>query len=287
MGHVVHMKTVLHGAPARGHRRRPSFRERMRRIHERPPGRMGQSMALIPNCITISALCLGLWGMKLAMAQKWEWAVAAVVLAACLDAMDGRLARLLNASSHFGASLDMLSDLSNFGFVPAWIMYLFVLKNSGGWGWGACLLFVVCCALRLARFSTGLFDSKDSFCGLPSPAGAMIALAPLVVTFEWPEVSDHIAPWAALALAASGLLMISRVPVPAFKNMHLKPGYTMLALAAVGLLFAHIICFPWRTLLVMETAYGLATLGFALLYARRRTQARSGASQGGRLPPGP
>lgn len=247
--------------------RRPSkmrFRDRMRRFRERAP----QPSSLIPNIVTIGALCLGLWGLKLAYEGRWEWAVGTVVLASFLDAMDGRLARFLNASSQFGASLDMLSDFANFGIVPAWMMYFFIFHSYGGVGWGACLFFMMCCALRLARFSTGAFDTKAFFCGLPSPAAGLIALAPLMITLEWPEARAYVGYGSFVSLCGSALLMISRVPTPALKNLSLRPGWMMPILAGVGLFFANLIQFPWRTLLALETVYLLSLIPFAFYQLR-------------------
>jgi CDP-diacylglycerol--serine O-phosphatidyltransferase len=153
---------------------------------------------LIPNMLTVMALCAGLTSMLYALQARWEPAVIAIVAAGVLDGLDGRIARLLNGQSKFGAELDSLSDFISFGVAPALLLYIWQLSELKGLGWAVTMAFAVCCALRLARFNTKL-DNTDLpawtsrfFVGVPAPAGAGLALIPVMATFELgPGYLDH------------------------------------------------------------------------------------------------
>jgi CDP-diacylglycerol--serine O-phosphatidyltransferase len=151
----------------------------------------GNMNRLIPNAITVGALCAGLSGIRFAIDGRFEMAVAAIMVAAVLDGLDGRMARLLNGTSKFGAELDSLSDFLSFGVAPALIVYLWVLSAWGGLGWIVALAYAVCCALRLARFNTMLTEPNQPswaghfFTGVPAQAGAVLALMPLMAHFEF------------------------------------------------------------------------------------------------------
>src|ERR1043165_3042887 len=145
---------------------------------------------LIPNMLTLFALCAGLSSIRFAMDARWEHAVLAILFAAIFDALDGRIARLLDSTSKFGAELDSLSDFISFGVAPAMILYLWALDQSGRIGWGLFLVFSACTALRLARFNTKL-DNTDLpawtsrfFTGVPAPAGAALALPAIACTLH-------------------------------------------------------------------------------------------------------
>ena len=145
---------------------------------------------LLPNMATVIALCIGLSSIRFALLARYDYAIIAIIVAAFFDAMDGRLARLLGAASDFGAELDSLSDFISFGVAPAVVLYILTMNAWAGLGWTISLFFVVCCGLRLARFNTTLRASsikedpvwaKKFFIGVPAPAGAMIALFPLIL----------------------------------------------------------------------------------------------------------
>ena len=144
---------------------------------------------LIPNALTLLALCAGATAIRLALTERWELAVAAVGVAMLLDALDGRIARLMKATSRFGAELDSLADVVNFGLTPALMVYLWALGDTGGLGWALALVYVICCALRLARFNTALSDENPPpwagkfFTGVPAPAGAGLVLLPMALAF--------------------------------------------------------------------------------------------------------
>ena len=152
--------------------------------------RMMSLGTVIPNLITVLALCSGLTGIRFALQERWEFAVAAIGLAAILDTLDGRMARLLKGQSRFGAELDSLSDFISFGVAPALILFFWTTNTIGGFGWMSVLFFSTCMALRLARFNTKLDDldpkpfASRFFSGVPAPAAAGLACLPIILSFE-------------------------------------------------------------------------------------------------------
>src|SRR6266404_8874746 len=160
-----------------------------RREDKRPRFRLIPVRTLLPNLITLLALCAGLTAIRLAVEDKLEWAVAAIVFAAMLDGIDGRVARMLKGTSRFGAELDSLADFVNFGVAPALILYFWGLHELKSAGWIAALVFAICAGLRLARFNVAIEDpnkpawAANFFVGMPAPAGAITALLPIYVFF--------------------------------------------------------------------------------------------------------
>ena len=250
----------------------------MRRARLRSRG--GQSFnRLIPNILTLLALCAGVTAMRFALEGAWERAVIAVLAAAILDGLDGRIARALQATSRFGAELDSLSDVVCFGVAPAMVIYLWSLNEARGLGWALALLFAVCCALRLARFNTGL-DSKERepawarnyFIGVPAPAAASLALLPLVFWLQF-EGDVFANPWITGAtLLAVSALMVSRIPTFAFKQVKVPGRYVVFVLLAAGTAIAFLISEPWATLGVAGIAY-LVSIPYAIMVFKRRQRA--------------
>ena len=148
---------------------------------------------MVPNALTLLALCAGMTSIRMALTERWEMAVGAVIVAMILDGLDGRIARLMKANSEFGAQLDSLSDVINFGVAPALIVYHWSLIEVRGLGWAIALLLTICCALRLARFNANLSIANKPpwasrfFTGVPAPAGAGLALLPMILSFEFGE----------------------------------------------------------------------------------------------------
>lgn len=237
----------------------------------RPRRRLGAHSInrLIPNSLTLLALCAGITAMRFAIEGLWDRAVIAIVVAAVLDGLDGRIARALGATSRFGAELDSLSDFVCFGVAPAVVVYMWSLQEFGGLGWAISLLFAVCCGLRLARFNVAL-DSKeimppwtrDFFVGVPAPAGGGLAIMPLIFGLQF-EHAFFASPWLnGLMLAGVAGLMVSRVPTFAFKRLRVPGRHVVLALLAVGAFAAFLISTPWVTLGVSGLAY-LASIPYA------------------------
>lgn len=218
---------------------------------------------MVPNLLTLCALAAGLTGMQLALEEQWERAVIAIVVAAALDALDGATARLLKASSDFGAQLDSLSDFLAFGIAPAMILYLWVLEDAGKVGWIAMLVYAAAAALRLARFNVKLKESSPAwsrgfFAGVPAPAGAGLALLPLIVWLQFPDFFDQLAvanPLAGIWVIVVAGLMVSRIPTWSTKQMRLPARMAMPALAVAALLIAALVQAPWPTLSVMGACY--------------------------------
>lgn len=221
--------------------------------------------AVMPNAITALALCLGLTGVRFGITGEWEKAVSSIFVAGVLDGIDGRVARLLNAQSRFGAELDSLSDVIAFGVAPAVVLYLWSLAYVPKYGWVIALTHAVCCALRLARYNA-LIDASDQprkaagfFTGVPAPAGAAMALLPLVLwlaTDQWwmLERTYIVAPWTILV----ALLMISEVSTYGWTSFRLRREYRLPALLLIALVGAALLTAPWATLSALIVAYAAA-----------------------------
>jgi CDP-diacylglycerol--serine O-phosphatidyltransferase len=244
------------------------------RTRSRPRLRDQSFNRLIPNILTVLALCAGLTSIRFAFQERWEMAVFAIVIAGVLDGLDGRIARLLDGSSKFGAELDSLSDFLAFGVAPALLLYYFTMKSVVGIGWALALLFAVCCALRLARFNTKV-DNADLpawtgrfFTGVPAPAGAGLVLLPVFATFEFGSgFFDHPIVTGG-AMVAVSLLMVSRVPTFSFKRIKVPHDYVLPTLLGVGLFAAFLVGMPWMTLMAVGVLY-LASLPLSYVAHRR------------------
>lgn len=215
---------------------------------------------LLPNAITVLALCSGLSGVQFMLGGNEGGALAAVALAALLDALDGRLARLLDATSRIGAELDSLADCVSFGVVPAVVLFVWVLQDTGV-GWPVALVFAVCVVLRLARFNTLLDDSeappfaKEFFVGVPAPAGALVALLPLTISLQfgqgWWTAPPLVAGWTVVI----ALLMVSRVPTLSVKTVQVPARAVAPLLVLVAGIAAAVVAAPFVTLAVALLLY--------------------------------
>jgi CDP-diacylglycerol--serine O-phosphatidyltransferase len=237
---------------------------------------------LIPNVLTIAALCAGLTALRFGMLERWDLAIFAIVVAGIFDGLDGRIARLLGGTSKFGAELDSLSDFVSFGAVPAVLTYMATLHQFAGLGWGISLAFAVACALRLARFNTMIGDpnpppwASHYFVGVPAPAGAGLALLPMMATIEFgggffdrPTVS-------AIVLLGVAALMISRIPTFSFKKMHIPASMALPLFMLVVLLAAGLASEPFLTFVIGGAIY-LASIPVSVAMqaqAKRRTPPR-------------
>src|SRR5437870_6523090 len=230
---------------------------------------------LVPNVITLLALCAGLTAVRLAIEGKLEFALAAIVLAAVLDGIDGRIARLIKGTSRFGAELDSLADFVNFGVAPALILYFWDLHELRSAGWIAALVFAICAGLRLARFNVSTDDpnrpawGSNFFVGMPAPAGAITVLLPIYVNLLGMPRVAFIAPVTLVYTLAIAFLMVSRLPVFSGKRVgkRLAPEMVLPVIVAVVLFFALLISYPWWVLTIGTVAY-LASLPFGWLSYR-------------------
>ncbi|EYD75421.1 CDP-diacylglycerol--serine O-phosphatidyltransferase [Rubellimicrobium mesophilum DSM 19309] len=229
---------------------------------------------LLPNALTLGALCAGLTAIRLGVEGKFDGAAALILLAGVLDGLDGRLARRLRSESAMGAELDSLCDFVDFGVAPALVVHLWAYGGAGGEGWIAALLYAVACALRLARFNIGSREPspapKTTFTGVPSPAGAMLALLPIFVANLAPGWVLP-APLAALWMVLVGALMVSRLPTPAFRPVTVRPEQARMLLLGVVALGAALLTYPWLTLVLLDVGYLLLLLSG---WARGRRLAR-------------
>ena len=243
--------------------------------------------AMLPNAITAAALCSGLTGIRFAIEGQWAFAIGLVVLAGVLDGIDGRIARLLNAQSRFGAELDSLADSLSFGVAPALILFLWSLQELPRFGWFAALAFAICCALRLARFNARI-DSDDQphksagfLTGVPAPVGAGLAFTPF---YLWTETGEEffrhplvMTVW----LSVIAVLMISNMATLSWASLRPRKAIRLWVLAFAGLAFAALVMEPWWTLSVICIGYlGLMPYGLVKYgrIKRRRAQEQAAAA---------
>ena len=216
---------------------------------------------MIPNALTLLGLASGLTAVRFALDEKWEFSALAIFVAMILDTLDGRTARLLNSASKFGAELDSLSDIVCFGVVPALIIYLWVMQDAGRWGWIACILYAMCCALRLARFNVALEDpnkpswANQFFTGVPAPAGAGLALLPMIISFVAGD--DLVRNPLAIAIWTIGMgaLLISTVPTFSFKTSRIPRAWMAPMMIGMTAIIAFLVSTPWWTFTVILVAY--------------------------------
>ena len=242
-----------------------------RRIPELSVNRM------VPNILTLLALCAGMTAIRFALNNNFQGAVYAVLVAGVLDGLDGRVARLLKATSHFGAELDSLSDFVSFGVAPATVMYLWTMSALHSVGWAIVLIYAVCCALRLARFNTQLSVeptpvSAGFFTGVPAPGGAALVLMPLYASFEWGDWIARSPYVGAVWITGIALLMVSRIPTLSVKKFHVPHHYVMPTLLGVGVMAAFVTTAPWPTLFFIGLLY-LGTIPLTVRAAARLRRA--------------
>ncbi|HEX5211324.1 MAG TPA: CDP-diacylglycerol--serine O-phosphatidyltransferase [Pseudolabrys sp.] len=230
---------------------------------------------LLPNLITLLALCAGLTAIRMAVENRLDLALGAIVLAATLDGIDGRIARMLKGTSRFGAELDSLADFVNFGVAPALILYFWGLHELKNAGWIAAMVFAICAGLRLARFNVMIDDPSQPawagnfFTGIPAPAGAITVLLPIYLNFLG-VANGLITDWLTLVYTlAIALLMVSRLPVFSGKRVgkRVPPEMVLPVFVVVVLFFALLISYPWVVLTIGTLAY-LGCLPFGWLSYR-------------------
>ena len=241
--------------------------------------------AVVPNAVTALALCVGLSGVRFAIAEEWERAGLAIVVAGVLDGMDGRIARMLKGQSRFGAELDSLSDVIAFGVSPAIIIHLWSLQFWPRFGWMFALAYAVCAALRLARFNANI-DVEDQphksagfLTGVPAPAGAGLMLLPVYLWMasdrQWSWLQDIalVAPWSALC----AFLMVSNLATFSWTSLRLRRGVRLWVILLVALVGGALVSAPWHTLSVVATLYVLVIPFSVLSYARVKRQRAAAA----------
>jgi len=230
---------------------------------------------MFPNLITVLAICAGLSGIRFGFEGRFEPAVVMVLLAAFLDGVDGRLARLLKATSKFGAQMDSLADIVNFGVAPALVLYAFLLDRAGSPGWIATLLFAIACGMRLARFN--VLDEEgeqpawqaEYFVGVPAPAGAVLVMLPLYLSFLGLEPTRTVAFTSTAFTVLIAFLLVSRLPVYSGKSVKIPGDRMLFVILAVALYILLLASYPWYTLTASVAVY-LVFLPFSVrAYSRR------------------
>lgn len=234
---------------------------------------------LVPNLITIGALCCGMSSMRFALLENWEMSATFMLLAAFLDGIDGRVARMLKATSDFGAQMDSLSDIVCFGVAPAVILHLWALQDIKRFGWAIALFYTVCCALRLARFNTSLMEEqkeewqKHYFTGVPAPAGAILAMLPLIVSLKFgEEVLLVDKAWLlALYLPFIALLMSSRLPTFTLKGHSVPTPYVLPIMLGFVAFILGLIIETWLMVAILSGLYllSLPVSGLRVHYKRK------------------
>ena len=229
---------------------------------------------LLPNILTLGGVCLGISSIKFSIDGNYSLAVILILLAAILDALDGRIARLIKGTSEFGKELDSLTDFVSFGIAPVLILYFWELNSYGKLGWTIALIYSVCCVLRLARFNLTKVDlqhewKSNFFEGVPSPAGGLIILMPLI--YELTNLSLNIdikliTPYLTILIA---LLLVSKIPTFSFKKISISSKATIFLLLTVGLIFIALLFYTFETLLVFGLVY-LALIPVSFLIYKKQ-----------------
>ena len=230
---------------------------------------------LLPNILTLGGVCLGISSIKFSIDGNFSLAVTLILLAAILDALDGRIARLIKGTSEFGKELDSLTDFVSFGIAPVFILYFWQLNTYGKLGWAISLTYSVCCVLRLARFNLAKYDGQQEwknnfFEGVPSPAGGLLILMPLI--YELTEIDFNISvreytPFLTIIIA---VLLVSKIPTLSFKKISISSKATIFLLLAVGMIFISLLFYTFETLLVFSIVYLITIPASILIYKNQQ-----------------
>ena len=217
---------------------------------------------ILPNMLTLIGVCIGLSSIRFALDGKFEFAVIAIILAAIIDGLDGRIARLIKGTSKVGKELDSLTDMISFGVAPAFIMYFWKLNTLGRFGWLLCLIYVICVALRLARFNVNTVQTpswRDNFFeGVPSPAGGILVLTPLIfslTSFDLININyDIVVP---VFFIATSLLLISKFPSYSFKKIVIPRRTTIFLLFGIVFFFGLLLIYTFNVIAISALVYVL------------------------------
>ena len=228
---------------------------------------------ILPNMLTLIGVCIGLTSIRFALDEKFEFAIIAIILAAVIDGLDGRIARLIKGTSKVGKELDSLTDMISFGVAPAFIMYFWKLNTLGRFGWLVCLIYVICVALRLARFNVNSNQDpswKDNFFeGVPSPAGGILVLTPLIISmteFDYIQFNyDIIVP---TFFIITSLLLISKFPSYSFKKIVIQRKTTIFLLFGIVLFFGLLLIYPFNVISISIIIY-LAVLPISFFHYQK------------------
>ncbi len=229
---------------------------------------------LLPNILTLAGVCLGISSIKFSIDGNFSLAVTLILFAAILDALDGRIARLIKGTSEFGKELDSLTDFVSFGIAPVFVLYFWELKNYGKLGWAITLIYSVCCVIRLARFNLTKIDETENwknnfFEGIPSPAGGLLILMPLIYELTSLDIGidlNKITPYMTVLIA---FLLVSKVPTLALKKISISPKMTVFLLLGMGVIFIALLFYTLETLLIFGAVYLLSIPFSVIIYKKQ------------------
>ena len=229
---------------------------------------------LLPNILTLAGVCLGISSIKFSIDGNFALAVTLILLAAILDALDGRIARLIKGTSEFGKELDSLTDFVSFGIAPVFILYFWELKNYEKFGWAITLIYSVCCVLRLARFNLTKISEKEEwknnfFEGIPSPAGGLLILMPLIYDLTNLNIGlevKKLTPYFTILIA---ILLVSKIPTLALKKISISPKATVFLLLGIGIVFISLLFYTLETLLIFGITYLISIPISVIIYSNQ------------------
>ena len=218
---------------------------------------------LLPNILTLAGVCLGISSIKFSIDGNFSLAVTLILFAAILDALDGRIARLIKGTSEFGKELDSLTDFVSFGIAPVFTLYFWELYNYGKLGWAITLIYSVCCVLRLARFNLTKFEETQEwknnfFEGIPSPAGGLLILMPLIYELTDLNIGLDIKKFTPYFTVLIAILLVSKIPTLALKKISISPKATVFLLLGIGVVFIALLFYTLETLLIFGIIYLLS-----------------------------
>ena len=238
---------------------------------------------ILPNMLTLIGVCIGLTSIRFALDGRYEFAIIAIIIAAVIDGLDGRIARLIKGTSKVGKELDSLTDMISFGVAPAFIMYFWKLNELGRFGWLVCLIYVICVALRLARFnvnSGGEPSWRDNFFeGVPSPAGGILVLTPLIFSMSSIEVFKiDYAIIVPIFFIVTSFLLISKFPSYSFKKIVIQRKATIFLLFGIVLFFGLLLIYPFNVISISAMIY-LTLLPISFLHYQKLKKENEDDSQ--------
>ena len=232
---------------------------------------------LLPNILTLGGVCLGISSIKFSIDGNFNLAVILILLAAILDALDGRVARLIKGTSEFGKELDSLTDFVSFGIAPVLILYFWELNNYGKLGWTISLIYSVCCVLRLARFNLTKIDNQQEwknnfFEGVPSPAGGILILTPLIYELANLNLNLNIKSVTPYLTVLIALLLVSKIPTLSLKKISISSKTTVFLLSAAGIIFISLLFYTFETLLIFCLIYLMSIPLSIFIYKKKQKQ---------------
>ena len=231
---------------------------------------------LLPNILTIAGVCLGISSIKFSLDGNYSLAVTLILFAAILDALDGRIARLIKGTSEFGKELDSLTDFVSFGIAPVFVVYFWELNKYGKLGWAITLIYSVCCVLRLARFNLTKIEENQEwknnyFEGIPSPAGGLLILMPLIYELTNLDIGLEIKKFTPYLTIFIAVLLVSKIPTLALKKISISPKATVFLLLGIGIVFIALLFYTLETLLIFGIIY-LLSIPFSIIVFNKKNK---------------